>query len=159
MLHSPKTPFVKCIIAAFCAFLCIAGCGYIGEISGTPLLIASFGASTFIVSAFPSSPFAQPINIFGAYFICALCAVGAAYFLPHEIYSLALAIAAASFFMLILRVPHPPAAGVPIVTYLMQSKPDLGYILFPVLTGAAVIVLISLIYNNLVKRILPDAQK
>jgi CBS-domain-containing membrane protein len=45
---------------------------------------------------------------------------------------------------------HPPAGSNPVIIFL--GHPGWGFILFPVLCGAVLLVLIALLYNNVVRK-------
>ena len=153
---SPKTSLKNAIISAVGIFLCIAGCGYLSQIAGVPLLIASFGATAFAIIAMPTAPISQPINVLGGYFLAISATFLAKFLLPHEIYSLALCVAFAGWLMLILRVPHPPAAGVPIIIYFMEPRPSAEFAIFPVMAGALLLVVTAFIYNKIVSVLKPS---
>jgi len=79
------------------------------------VIVASIGATTFIVFAIPSSPTAKPRNVIGGHFTGiiagSLCAL-----IPHERTILAILIYALSvgismFIMILSETEHPPAAG------------------------------------------------
>jgi CBS-domain-containing membrane protein len=149
---SPKTSLKNATISAIGIFLCIAACGYLSQIAGVPLLIASFGATAFAVIAMPSAPISQPINVLGGYFLAIAATFMAKFLLSHEIYSLALCVAFAGLLMLFFRVSHPPAAGVPIIIFFMEPRPSPDFAIFPVMAGALLLVIIAFIYNKLVNK-------
>jgi len=79
------------------------------------VIVASIGATTFIVFAIPSSPTAKPRNVIGGHMtgivIGTLCAL-----IPHERTMIAILIYALSvgitmFIMILTETEHPPAAG------------------------------------------------
>lgn len=62
-------------------------------------------------------------------------------------WSLALAVGTAISVMMMTRTVHPPAGSNPVIVFLVQ--PDWGFLLFPTLFGALILVLVALFYNNL----------
>jgi len=79
------------------------------------VIVASIGATTYIVFAIPSSPTAKPRNVIGGHMtgivIGTLCAL-----IPHERTMIAILIYALSvgitmFIMILTETEHPPAAG------------------------------------------------
>ena len=63
-------------------------------------------------------------------------------------YTLGLSVGIAVILMIYLKVMHPPAASNPIVALFMDLSFD--YILFPVITGSAVIILSAILINKYV---------
>jgi CBS-domain-containing membrane protein len=149
ILHSPHKSLRNSTLSAIGIFISLCACGYISELSGYPLLIAAFGATSMTMIGMSHTPVAQPINVFGGYLIATLVVLGSDYFLPHEIWSLALCTAIASLLMFRLRLTHPPAAGIPIIMYFRQPEPDFYFLLFPVMAGALLLVVIGIIYNKI----------
>lgn len=83
-----------------------------------PIIIASIGATTFVVFATPKSDFARPRSIIGGHLTGLLCGLLGS-LIPHEsanviiISSLiyACSIGAAIFVMVVIDTEHPAAAG------------------------------------------------
>jgi len=79
------------------------------------VIIASIGATTFIVFATPNSPTAKPWNVIGGHVVGLLCGAACG-FIPHSsllamaaVY--ALAVGLSIFVMVVIDTEHPPAAG------------------------------------------------
>jgi len=49
--------------------------------------------------------------------------------------------------MMATRTVHPPAGSNPVIVFLIQ--PGWDFLLFPTLTGALLLAVVALIYNNL----------
>jgi len=112
------------------------------------VVIASIGATAFLVFALPKSDLAQPINILGGYLVRLGC--GYLCFLipqpelfntiavPSFIY--ALAVGLSIFIMVVIDTEHPPAAGVALAVAINGLSLDA--------TGAIIIsaVVLSLIH-------------
>ena len=64
-----------------------------------------------------------------------------------EWWSVAIAVGTAIAVMMLTRTVHPPAGSNPVIVFL--GHPSWGFLLFPTLVGAVLIVLVALIYNNL----------
>lgn len=152
IFHSPHKSTRNSLISAIGIFIGIAACGYISQIAGVPLLIAAFGATSFASIGLSHTPIAQPINVLGGYLIATLTTFAAKFLLPHEIYSLALCVAVASFLMFRLRLSHPPAAGIPIIIFFMEPRPGPEFLIFPVMAGALLLVVIGVIYNKIMDK-------
>lgn len=120
---------------------------FITYICHCPLLIASFGASAVLLYAATSSPLAQPSNLIGGHVIAA--AVGATCYLTMEEtwYSITAAVVAAILLMMFTNTLHPPGGATAIVTVL--SHGNYLFILFPVLTGAVILLISALLANKI----------
>lgn len=57
-----------------------------------------------------------------------------------------MAVGTAIALLMMTRTVHPPAGSNPVIIYPLQ--PDWGFLLMPMLLGAVVLVLVTLIYNN-----------
>jgi len=78
------------------------------------VIIASIGATTFIIFAMPNSITAQPRNVIGGQLVGLF--FGFLFFLfppfpQHLIIAYALAVGASIFTMVVIDTEHPPAAG------------------------------------------------
>ena len=64
--------------------------------------------------------------------------------MPHEF---AAAVALSIGVMYATRTVHPPAGSNPVIV--MLAQPGWGFVIFPTLTGAVLLVLVALVYHNL----------
>ena len=128
-------------------------CGGIGCVSfltyvlHCPLLIASFGASAVLLYSATSSPLAQPRNLIGGHGIAAL--VGATCYLTmgETWYAITIAVIGAILLMMLTDTLHPPGGATAIVTVL--SHGNYLFVLFPVLTGAVILLVFALLANRI----------
>jgi CBS-domain-containing membrane protein len=138
------------VLGGLGGFLAIGLLAVLGERLDVALLLGSFGASCVLVFGFPEVPFAQPANVIGGHLISTAIGLAALHgFGPHA-WSLALAVAAAIMAMMATRTVHPPAGSNPVIVFLANA--GWGFIVFPVLAGAVLLVLVALIYNNLARK-------
>ncbi len=119
------------------------------------LLIGSFGASCVLVYGVIQSPLAQPRNLIGGHVISAIIGVTIQKLLPDTMWlSAPLAVSLAIIFMQITKTLHPPGGATALiaVTGSAQTK-ALGYmyVLSPVLSGALILLIAALIFNNITK--------
>lgn len=118
-------------------------------------LIGSFGASSVLVYGAIQSPLAQPRNLIGGHVVSALVGVSVATFLPNIIWLTApLAVAFSIVFMQITRTLHPPGGATALIAVSGGTKiASLGYwyVLSPVFTGALILFLVALLFNNVTK--------
>lgn len=118
-------------------------------------LIGSFGASSVLVYGAIQSPLAQPRNLIGGHVVSALVGVTVATLLPDIIWLTApLAVAFSIVFMQITRTLHPPGGATALIAVSGGTKiASLGYwyVLSPVFTGALILFLVALLFNNVTK--------
>ena len=131
-------------------FLAIGALALLSGSLSVLLLLGSFGASCVLLFGYPEAPFAQPMNCVGGHVICALIGLAAFHWLGAHPWSLALAVGGSIAAMMATRTVHPPAGSNPVIIFLGHS--GWGFILFPVLSGALILVLIALLYNNVVRK-------
>jgi CBS-domain-containing membrane protein len=130
--------------------LAIASLAMLGAGLGVTLLLGSFGASCVLLFGYPEAPFAQPMNVIGGHVICTAIGLSLLYGCGAHSWSLALAVGVSIAAMMATRTVHPPAGSNPVIVFLAQ--PAWSFIVFPVLSGAILLVLIALMYNNLVRK-------
>lgn len=111
------------------------------------LLIPPFGASCVLVFGVPASPFARPQNVIGGHVISAVMGLAAIYLAGPTAVGIGLGVGLAIAAMMVSDTVHPPAGANPIVVGLVN--PGLGFLLAPVLVGAAGIVALGFVYNRI----------
>ena len=122
---------------------------------GMSLLIGSFGASAVLIYGAVRSPLAQPRNLVGGHVISAIIGVTASQWLgPQPWLAAAAAVSTAIAVMHISRTLHPPGGATALIAVIGgQSVHRLGYlyVVMPVALGAAVMLIVALIVNNIPK--------
>lgn len=141
------------------AFLGIAAVAYINynrlEGSDLVMIIGSFGASAVLIYGAIKSPLAQPRNLLGGHIFSAVIGV-ACYQLMNEHMWLACAVAVATAiaFMHATKTLHPPGGATALIAVIGSDKIHaLGYFyaLVPAGLGAAVMLAVALLINNIPK--------
>ena len=95
-----------------------------------PVIVASIGASTFIVFAMPNNHTAQPKRVIGGHIIGILCGALFSFFpqmsilLSVAIYSIAVGLSI--FLMVTLSLEHPPASGTALGIALNGFSPNVA---------------------------------
>lgn len=139
------------------AFVGIAAVAYANFhlLAGTDLvlIIGSFGASAVLIYGAVKSPLAQPRNLMGGHVISAVIGV-ACYQLLGGLPWLAsaLAVATAIAAMHATKTLHPPGGASALIAVIGSPKIHaLGffYVLAPVALGAAIMLLVALLINNI----------
>lgn len=111
-------------------------------------LIAPVGASAVLVFTAPASPLAQPWPVLAGNTLSALVGVLCAHLLPSPMLAAALAVGLAIMLMMLLRCLHPPGGAMALLMVLMHEQ-HWSFVLFPVLTNSALLVLAGMLYNSL----------
>ena len=109
-------------------------------------LMFSFGSTTLIVLVFYESEFAQPGNIFFGHLLGIIVGILFNEFIGISFISLGLSVGFTLSLMMYFKVIHPPAAANPLIA--LFADVSLDYIIFPVMVGAFVIILLSVIINK-----------
>ena len=118
------------------------------ETSSGIWLMFSFGATVFLVFVLYDLETAQPKNIFFGHLISILVGIIFNETVGLSFYSLGLSVGIAVVLMVYFKVMHPPAASNPLVALTMDLSFD--FILFPVITGAILIILMSVLINKII---------
>jgi CBS domain-containing membrane protein len=123
------------------------------QASDNMFLIGSFGASSVLIYGIINSPFSQPRNLIGGHLISALIGVTIHKLIPGELWlSCAASVSLSIVLMQVTKTLHPPGGATALIANLGSEKiQSLGYVyvLSPVLTGVAILLMVALIFNNL----------
>jgi CBS domain-containing membrane protein len=116
-------------------------------------LLGSFGASSVLVYGAIQSPLAQPRNLIGGHVISALIGVSVYQLLPDILWLTApLAVSLSIVGMQWTKTLHPPGGATALIAVSGSAQlKSLGflYVLYPVLSGALILLLVALVFNNL----------
>lgn len=142
------------------AFIGVFSIAYIQSLSLPSLenvfLIGSFGASAVLVYGAIQSPLAQPRNLVGGHVVSAIVGVTVAKVLPDILWITApTAVALSIVTMQVSRTLHPPGGATALIAVSGGTKiASLGYIyvLSPVLSGALILLIVALVFNNITKK-------
>ena len=141
------------------AVIGIGICGYLSAMYFEPrdltLLIGSFGASAVLAYAAIKSPLAQPRNLIGGHVVSGLVGVACYQLFGQTIWlASALAVSFAIVAMLATKTLHPPGGATALIAVIGGVKiHNLGflYAFVPAGAGAAVLLVVALLVNNLSK--------
>jgi len=100
------------LLACFCAifFIAVITQALIG-VSGSPIIVASMGASDVILFFIPNSPLAQPWPFIGGQLCSAFIGMSCALHITETAFASAVAVGGSILVMLLLRCLHPPGAA------------------------------------------------
>lgn len=117
---------------------------------GTPLIIASMGASAVLLFAAPHSPLTQPWPLLGGQLLCATIGVACVQQFGATLAGAALAVGLAVFVMYHLRCLHPPGGATALAAVVGgPSVHDLGYtyIVAPVMLDTCSLLVAGIVLN------------
>lgn len=134
------------LLAGLGGFLAMATVAAFTDYTASALLLGSFGASCVLVFGYPDVPFSQPRNVIAGHFISSLTGLLSLSVFGAHWWVVALAVGLAIMLMMLTRTVHPPAGSNPVIIFLTQ--PAWGFLLFPTLVGAVLLVAVALLYNN-----------
>ncbi|MFM2408928.1 MAG: hypothetical protein RL358_1670 [Pseudomonadota bacterium] len=126
--------------------IAIASVALLADSLSVTLILGSFGASCVLLFGFPDVPFSQPRNVIVGHVLSSFVGLAILAIFGAHSWSLALAVGTAIALMMLARTVHPPAGSNPVIVFL--TKPAWGFLLYPTLFGAIILVLIALIYLN-----------
>jgi len=122
--------------------------------SGALAIIASMGASAVLLFAVPHGPLSQPWPVIAGHGISAIIGVACARFIPQPQVAAACAVGLAIGAMQLLKCIHPPGGATALSAVMGGSAIQslgFGFVLFPVLSNAAAMVLLAVLINSVFK--------
>jgi len=143
----PPVPRRLVILAGFGGMLGILVLAFAGQGLSTALLMAPFGASCVLLFSVPAAPLSQPVNVIGGHVLSALVGLVLMSLFPGQQIAAAAAVGLAIALMAALRVTHPPAGANPLVIF--AADPGWLFILFPVASGAVLLVITALLWHRI----------
>ena len=126
--------------------------------NASPWIVASMGATAFLLFVLPSSPMAQPWAVIGGSCVSAFVGVICTHFIHELPLLIPLSVGLAILAMFTLRCLHAPAAALALLIPL-SGLTDFHFVLFPVLGNAVLLVLCAVIYNSLTGKPYPHRPK
>jgi CBS domain-containing membrane protein len=123
-----------------------------------PWIVASMGASAFLLFVLPSSPMAQPWAVIGGSCVSAFVGIVCTSLVHDLIFLIPLSVGLAILAMFSLRCLHAPAAALALLIPL-NGLADLNFVIFPVLGNSALLVVCAMMYNSLTGKPYPYRPK
>lgn len=142
----PRAGLQAVALAWLGGFLAIAVLAVSSDVYAATLLLGSFGASCVLVFGYPEVPFSQPRNVLFGHLISSATGLAFMALLGPHWWTVAGAVGTAIALMMLTRTVHPPAGSNPVIIFLAQ--PEWGFLLFPTLAGACLLIAVALLYNN-----------
>ncbi|MFY0596795.1 MAG: HPP family protein [Cognatishimia sp.] len=142
----PKPSLTSVVLAGIGGTLGIGALALLDGNLDLAFVMAPFGATCVLLFSVPAAPLSQPVNVLFGHFASALVGLICLTLLQDTFWSLGLAVGLAIAAMAALRVTHPPAGANPIVVFALQ--PDWLFLLFPVATGALLLIIVAIGYHR-----------
>lgn len=114
------------------------------------LILASLGATAVLLFAAPRAALSQPWNVLGGHAIAAMVGVAVRTWVDHPLLAAALAVGLSIYAMYYLRCLHPPGGATALYAVVGgASVEELGlfFILHPVLSSVAVMLMVAIVIN------------
>lgn len=147
--ENPLTVYTKDLIVAFIgALITIIVLIYLTKELHSQMMIASFGGSCALAFGLWQAPVSQPRSIFVGHVLSTFIALVIVHTIGDTPLLVGVAVALSITAMMMTRTMHPPAAANPIVV-MLEGHTSWEFLLFPIATGACVVILLALIVNNL----------
>jgi CBS-domain-containing membrane protein len=156
---SSRSRIVPSLVSLAGALIGISAIGYITSHFSLPLLMAPFGASAVLLFSVHDSPLAQPRSTILGHVLSAF--TGGVIAIAHTLYFgnsipesesylwIAISVAISISAMQISRLTHPPAGATAfIASTAVSDLESLAGFMIPVIIGALVLVVVTIIFNN-----------
>lgn len=118
-----------------------------------PIMLASMGASTFLLYVIPHSPLAQPWPFAASHIIAGFIGVACGKFIPEPALALAVAVACSIVSMYLLNCLHPPAAATTMIAIIGGehiTALSWTFAYTTVIINVVVLLMLTLLINNLI---------
>ena len=114
-------------------------------------LMASMGASAFLIFIVPHSPMAQPWPLLGGHLVSAIVAVAITHLTNNTIVASACIVGGSMLAMQLLNCLHPPGAATALAAMAGAQLQNIGvqFIVYIVVGNAIILLLMAYIINNL----------
>ncbi len=139
------------LLAGLGGTLAIGTLALLGVAAHALLIVAPFGATCVLLFAAPASPFAQPRNVIAGHVISAIVGLVVVATLGPSPFAMAIGVGLAIAAMRLTGTLHPPAGANPIVVAL--SAAPWWFFAVPVALGAAILVVVAVIYHRAVSQL------
>ena len=156
----PGKPIKSIFISGVISFIGIFIVSTIEYHTDFLLIVASFAASAVLIYDCIDSPLAQPRNVLGGHLLSSLIGVGC-----YKIFSLhngiyfyspivsSLSVSLSIIGMDLTKTTHPPGAATALIAVIGPPnilEQGFFYVLHPIASGAAIMLLVAIVFNNLV---------
>ena len=114
-------------------------------------LIASMGASAFLLFIVPHSPMAQPWPLIGGHLVSAVVAIAISHLIKDTILASACIVGASILAMQLLKCLHPPGAATALAAMAgaQLQNMDVQFMLYIVLGNTLILLVMAYMINNL----------
>lgn len=139
------------ILAGVGALIGLSFIGVIAQSAHTMMLIAPFGATAVLLFSAPNSPFSNPWNIFGGYFISTIVGAVVLTYTSGQWLPIAIGLGLVIMLMHGFRVIHPPAGA----NFLIVTQGHLTFTIFePLIIGLITLVIVAMSVQRIKQKFL-----
>ncbi|WP_019024183.1 MULTISPECIES: HPP family protein [unclassified Thioalkalivibrio] len=145
-----KDKLIALIGAVIGLYLSLEVAASVTESGINGLILASLGATAVLLFAAPRAALSQPWNVLGGHAIAAIVGVAVRQAVDHPLVAAALAVGLTVYAMYYLRCLHPPGGATALYAVVGgASVEELGllFILHPVLSSVAVMLMVAIVIN------------
>ena len=117
-------------------------------------LVASMGASSFLLFVVPHSPMVQPWPMIGGHLVSAIVAILVSHTIQDPVIGCACTVAASLFAMQVCNCLHPPGAATALAVFggLIPLSLNPMFVIYIVMANAFTLLFLAFAINNLVLR-------
>ena len=134
------------LISATGVFLAVSTIGLLAVFFRYPMAIGPLAASCVLVFIAHSGPLSQPRQVIGGHILSTVAGLMIWSIFGKSLMIIVISLVIILILMLFTNTSHPPAAASALVA--INFETGWGY-LIPIIIGACLLVLISILYNNL----------
>lgn len=146
----PTFRLSQILLATVGAVIAVSVLAWVATSTRGLLLLGSFGASTLLVFALPEAALSQPRAVVCGHLTASLVALACLACFGPQWWAMGLATGLSVGLMMLLRVVHPPAGSNAIIVFF--AKPGWGLLLFSTLAGAAILIVVAILYHRATRR-------
>lgn len=141
-----RVDYIDSLVSATGVLLAVSIICFLAVSFGFPMAMGPLGASCILVFAAHNGPLSQPRQVIGGHILCTTLGIIIWSIFGKSIFIIVITLTCVLILMSLTKTIHPPAAASALVA--INFEPGWGY-LIPIVIGIHLIVLISMLYNNL----------
>ena len=141
-----RVDYIDSLVSATGVLLAVSIICFLAVFFNYPMAMGPLGASCILVFAAHSGPLSQPRQVIGGHMLSTTIGLISWSIFGKSIVIIVITITIVLILMSLTKTVHPPAAASALVA--INFEPGWGY-LIPITIGIVLIVLISMLYNNL----------
>lgn len=144
--NKDRINYIDSLVSAIGGLMAILMIGLVAFSLEYPMVLGPIGASCLLVFGAHKGELSQPRNVIGGHLFSTASALIFLSILGKSLFTIGLVLAFVLILMTLTKTLHPPAAASAVVA--VNTQAEWGFLVTVVL-GALLLVIISIIYNNL----------